>query len=242
MGTLFTSPEHRGTEAPRPEQVSKKKSQCLGASVFREGVCRRSWLIVAILMGCLSPLPAQQLLDKVVARVGNSAITFTDVNAAIALGIVAVPPAGDQQGVAIDRLIERQLVLAEVARFAPPEPDITAVDADVAAMKARAGARLADVMQSTGLDEARIRDLARDTLRIQAYLNQRFGLTVQVSDQEVTEYYRARPEEFARNGTTIPFEAAEPVARQRAAAARRAATIAQWMGDLKQRAEVSSRR
>lgn len=189
-------------------------------------------------MGCLSPLPAQQLLDKVVARVGNSAITFTDVNAAIALGIVAVPPAGDQQGVAIDRLIERQLVLAEVARFAPPEPDITAVDADVAAMKARAGARLADVMQSTGLDEARIRDLARDTLRIQAYLNQRFGLTVQVSDQEVTEYYRARPGEFTRNGAPIPFEEAEPVARQRAAAARRAATIAQWMGDLKQRAEV----
>jgi hypothetical protein len=189
-------------------------------------------------MGWLPPVHAQQLLDRVVARVNNYAITLSDVNAALALGVVEAPPGPDQEATATARLIDRQLVLAEVARFAPPEPEMTAIDRETTAMKARAGARLATVMQATGIDEARIRDLARDTLRIQAYLNQRFGMTVQVSDQDVGEYYRTHQNEFMRNGTVMSLEESEPIARQRAAAARREATIAQWMSDLRMRSEV----
>lgn len=183
-------------------------------------------------------MSAQQLLDRVVARIDGYAITLTDVNAAVALGIVDAPQGADRESVAIQRLVERQLVLAEVARFAPPEPAAAAVDREVAAMTARAGGRLAAVMESTGLDEVRVREMARDTLRIQAYLNQRFGTTVQVSTEEVMQYYARHPEEFTRNGAMIPFEDAEPIARQRAAAERRASTITQWMRDLRARANV----
>jgi len=206
--------------------------------VCRGGEGRRNWLVVAILIGWLSPLSAQQLLERVVARVGGYAITLTDVNAAVALGVVEVPLGPPQVAEATQQLIDRQLVLSEVARFAPPEPEVAAVDREVAAMKERVGARLDALMQSTGLDEARLRDIARDTLRIQAYLNQRFGTTVQVSDEEVALYYRNHASEFQRNGTLIPYEEAEPLARQRAAAARRGATIVQWMTDLRQRVEV----
>jgi hypothetical protein len=188
---------------------------------------------------CVSPISGQQPLDRVVARVNGNALTQSDVNAAIALGIINDASAGDATA-AVDQLIRRQLVLAEVARFAPPEPDPALVDGEVATMKTRAGARLPQVMQSTGIDEIRIRDMARDTLRIEAYLNQRFGTTVQVSDEEVRQYYRAHPAEFVRNGSPVPFEEAEPDARQRAAAARRTATIAQWMIDLRGRADVTT--
>ena len=189
-------------------------------------------------MGWLPEASAQQLLDKVVARVNTYAITLTDVNAALALGVVDVPAGSTQEATATQRLIERQLVLSEVARFAPPEPDVAAVDREMAMMKGRPGARLDTVMQATGLDEARLRDIARDSLRIQAYLNQRFGTTVQVSDEEVARYYRSHGSEFQRNGMPIPFDEAEPAARQGAAAARRGATILQWMSDLRQRAEI----
>jgi hypothetical protein len=195
-------------------------------------------LVVAALMLCLSPVSSQQLLDRVVARVNGIAITQSDVSAALALGVISGADGADD-GATVEQLIRRQLVLAEVARFAPPEPDPALVDREIAAMKMRAGARLSQVMQSTGIDETRIRDLARDTLRIQAYLNQRFGTTVQVSDEEVRQYYRAHPAEFARNGSPIPFEEAEADARQRAAAARRNATIDQWMMDLRGRADVT---
>lgn len=194
--------------------------------------------VAVMLIGWLSPVSAQQLLDRVVARVNTYAITLTDVDAAIALGVVDIPAGPTQEALATQRLIDRQLMLAEVARFAPPEPDLAAVDREIAMMRERAGARLDAVMQATGLDEARLRDIARDTLRIQAYLNQRFGTTVQVSDEEVALYYRNHASEFQRNGAVIPFDEAAPAARQSAAAARRGATILQWMGDLRQRAEI----
>ena len=228
----------RVTETRRHGDQNPKRPPCLRASVALRGGSRSSWLVAAIFVGWLSPLTAQQLLEKVVARVNTYTITLTDVNAALALGVVDVPGGATQEGIATQHLIDRQLVLTEVARFAPPEPDMAAVDREIATMKERAGARLDAVMQATGLDEARLRDLARDTLRIQAYLNQRFGATVQVSDEEVALYYRNHTSEFQRNGTTIPFEEAEPTARQSAAAARRGATILQWMTDLRQRAEV----
>lgn len=180
----------------------------------------------------------QELLDRVVARVDGYAITLTDVQAAIGLGVVDVPPGERATAAAAEQLIERQLMLAEVARFSPPEPDATAIEDEMAAMKRRAGGRLDSLMRSTGIDEPRIRELARDHLRIQAYLNQRFGTTTQVSDEEVAQYYRAHPEEFTRNGVPIPFAEAELAARQRASAERRRLTIAQWMRDLRARADV----
>ena len=186
----------------------------------------------------LSPVFGQQLLDRIVARVNGEVITLTDLKAAVALGVVEVPAGADETG-AIEPLIQRQLVLAEVARFAPPEPAAADVAREAAALTARAGARLAALMESTGIDEARIRDIARDNLRIQAYLNQRFGATVQLTEEEVLQYYRIHPDEFTRNGMLMPFAEAEPLARERAGAERRASTVARWVGDLRTRAEVT---
>jgi hypothetical protein len=93
-------------------------------------------------------------------------------------------------------------------------------------------------MESTGIDEARIEDIARDNLRIQAYLDQRFGTTVQLTEEEVAQYYRIHPDEFTREGTLMPFTQAEPLARERAGAERRASIVAQWTRDLRARGEV----
>jgi hypothetical protein len=193
-------------------------------------------------LGRLPPLSAQQLLDRVVARVNGTPIMLTDVNAALGLGLVQLAAGEDPQAAATRQLIERQLILAEVARFAPPEPDAAAIEREAAALRARAGARLDMLMQSTGVDEQRIRDLARESLRIQAYLGQRFGANLQVSDVEVEQYYRAHPEEFTRNGVLISYEEAAAVARERASALRRSALVAQWLRDLRARADVTEGR
>ena len=194
-------------------------------------------LAVATVAGA-SALGAQQLLDRVVARVNGEVVTLTDVKAAVALGVVEVPAdAGESE--AVELLIIRQLVLAEVARFAPPEPPVADVARETAALIARLGSRLAAVMASTGIDEVRIRDMARENLRIQAYLDQRFGTTAQLTEEEVAQYYRIHPDEFTRDGTLMPFVQTEPLARERAGAERRAAVVAQWTGDLRARGEVA---
>ena len=153
---------------------------------------------------------------------------------------IQAPPGADPIEAGTQQMIDRQLLLAEVQRFPPPEPDAgRRRSREVARLKMNAGARLPALMQSTGLTEERIRDIARDDLRILAYLDQRFGTTVQVSDEEVAQYYRDHEPEFTRGGDLTPFDEAEPVARQRASSERRRATIDQWLRDLRARADIA---
>ena len=185
----------------------------------------------------LSHPTAQVLIDRVLARVDGAPLTLTDVQAAIGLGVVQVPlDAGMQQ------MINRLLELTEVQRFPPPEPSPAAIAAEAARLKMNAGTRLQAMMQSTGLTDQRITDIARDNLRIAAYLEQRFGTTVQVSDEEVANYYRTHEAEFTRGGDALSFDEAEAIARQRVSADRRRAIIDQWLADLRNRADVDINR
>ena len=190
----------------------------------------------------LSCPEAQQLIDRVVARVDGAPITLTDVQAAMGLGVIQVPAGSDSIAAGTQRMIDRQLELTEVQRFPPPEPDRALVAREAARLKMNAGSRLPALMQSTGLTEQRIADIARDNLRIGGYLDQRFGTAVQVSDEEAAAYYRTHEAEFTRGGDTIPFEEAGPVARQRVSDERRRATVDQWIRDLRSRADVALNR
>jgi hypothetical protein len=198
-------------------------------------------IAVAVYVLWLSPLQGQQLLDRVVARVGGVAITQSDVDAALALGVVEPEAGQDRFASGTRQLIDRQLLIAEVARFPPPEPSAAQIAEAVGRMRARAGASFDAVLKRTGLDEARVNQLARDTLRIQAYIDQRFGTSAQVGTQEARDYYDSHRQEFTRNGVLAPFEEVETAARQAAAADRRGRTIAQWIADLRTRGDVVTR-
>jgi len=181
---------------------------------------------------------AQQLIDRVLARIGTSAVTMTDVRASIELGLIEVKPGEDAQAVALQRTIDRQLQLNEVARFSPPEPSVAAIRDEMTTMKARAGSRLPALVTDIGLDDAKLEQFARETLRIRAYIAQRFGTSGQATADEARRYYEEHPAEFTRDGVRMPFEEAEPLARQRASADRLRATIEKWASDLRVRADV----
>jgi hypothetical protein len=181
---------------------------------------------------------AQQLLDRVLARVGTTAITLTDVRAAVGLGLVEVKPGENAEAVGLERVIERQIVLNEVARFPPPEPTAAEVAEQVAAMRVHAGPSYDRLAASAGLDETRLQELARQTLRVRAYTTQRFGTTAQVTEDEARKYFDDHPELFTRNGARLSFEQAATAARQRASAERLRITVDQWIRDLRARADV----
>ena len=129
------------------------------------------WLVAA---AWTSSVIAQQLLDRVVARVGTTAVTQTDVDAAVAFGVVQRGQSADGR-TPVQQLIDRRLMLNEVARFPPPEPDEAAVAGAAARMRSSAGPDANAIMKRTGVDEGRLLEMARETLRIQAYMTQRFG-------------------------------------------------------------------
>jgi hypothetical protein len=161
-------------KSQRPKETTKS-TKCFLLVFFVTFVANNFVTIVA----------AQQLLDRVVARVGTVAITQTDVDSAVAFGIVDPKPADGRDP--LKQMIDRRLILGEVSRFPPPEPTEQAVNEQLAKMKAAAGDRAAAVMKTTGVDEKRLAEFARETLRIQAYIAQRFGTGAR-SDQQRAQW------------------------------------------------------
>jgi hypothetical protein len=183
-----------------------------------------------------APASAQQLLDRVLARIGTEAITQTDVQTLVEFGLIDATSPTDPA--AVRQAIERQLVLREVARFPPPESPVPVLEQQLAAMRARVGDRLEAVMRANGVDEARLLALARDALRIRQYVDQRFALSTQVSEEEARKYFEGHRDRFTRNGEALTFEQAATEARQGALAERQTRAVAQWLQDLRARSEV----
>ena len=59
-------------------------------------------------------------------------ITLSDVRTAVRFGLVAADAPGDVMTASLDRLINRLVILSEVERYAPPEPDPAAIREGVA--------------------------------------------------------------------------------------------------------------
>jgi hypothetical protein len=197
---------------------------------------RRAALVLGLLAAVAGPLAGQTLLDRVVARVNGSVILLSDVRAAAAVGLIEAAPDSPD---AVEQMVQRTLLVEEVNRFPPPEPTGEAVDGELARLRERAGGSLDDVERTTGIQADHVRLLARDRLRIQGYIDQRFGVTVPLTDEQVLQYYRTHPEEFTANGALVPFDRAQGLARERAGLEQRQRTINQWLRDLRTRANVS---
>jgi hypothetical protein len=133
--------------------------------------------IVALLFAVVTRVAAaDEIIERVVAVAAGDVITQTDVAAARDLGLVQVSDAGDPSREIISRLIDRALMLAEVDRYAPPEPSTAAIDSGVQAVRARFDTPPAfdAALAKVGMDERSLRDAIRQDLRIRAYLDLRF--------------------------------------------------------------------
>lgn len=128
-------------------------------------------LLLAFLL-CAAPSVAQELLERTVAIVGGSAITLADVRTAIALGLIDT----SNETVATEALVQRTLILREVERYVPPEPDAAQIEQRLSEIRARVDEKSVErILEAGGFTEPRLRAWLRDDLRIAAYLNQRFA-------------------------------------------------------------------
>jgi hypothetical protein len=182
-----------------------------------------------------------EIIDRVLAVVQGNIITLSDVTAARRLGLVAVPATGDPVAATMERLIDRTLMLIEVDRYAPPEPSDAAIEGRLREMRGRfaSQAEMDAVLTATGMTVEHLRRRVRDDLLLTAYLDQRFGATLQPSDDDVLQYYRQHPAEFTRAGVVQPFNEVTAEVRTRLVAERRASLIEGWVTGLRRRADVN---
>ena len=131
-----------------------------------------------------------EIIDRVLAVVGGNLITLSDVNAAHDLGLVTPRPSGDPIRDVLSQLVDRELLLAEVDRYAPPEPSAVDVDREVQAVRLRFPSTEAFevVLARSGIDLAHLRETLRENLRIRGYLAQRFSVGEERRKQAVDDW------------------------------------------------------
>jgi hypothetical protein len=197
-------------------------------------------LSAVALVASLTVLHSQaEIIDRIVAVVGGQAITWSDVRAARALGLVSIPAEAGDEAV-VERLIVRELMRAEVDRFSVAPVDAAEIEAGVKAARERIGGAVQgrDPLDSLGMTEPRLRAWIEDDRRIARYLEQRFDAPSQPTDDEVLIFFQSREHEFMKEDEPQPFAAVRDEARARLVALRRERLIDEWVAGLRRRAVV----
>ncbi len=198
-------------------------------------------LLIAVGIVLVAAGARAEIIDRILATVGGGLVLQTDAVAVVRLGLMRPPANGDALQWTMDRLIERRLMLIEVDRYGPPEPALGEIDARVHAIDERigSGTDLDLILRETGMSVDQLRLYVRDDLRIEAYIQQRFGATFQPSEDDIVDYYRAHPEAFTRGGQLMSFAEARSAARQAVQTQLRESAVREWLAGLRRRTEVN---
>jgi hypothetical protein len=200
--------------------------------------CRLQIGALALAVASITTVRAE-IIDRVLAVVDGVLITQSDVTAASTLGLVSSAAASSAAAV-LAELIDRQLILAEVDRYVPPEPTSEALDQATGILRARfiSDEAYRKALARVGLDEQSVRRWLRDDLRMRAYLEQRFAVSVP-TDEEVSRYYQEHLETFTRGGRVVPLEEVRSEILAALTTARRAMLVQDWVTGLRRRGNIT---
>ncbi len=213
--------------------------RCRTLRLARAGFCVLTAILPPRLSLAQTPAVAsgEVLLERTVAVVGGAVITQSDVDLAVTLGLVR-PGADGRAASATDAVIDRWLMLHEVARFSPAEPGEAVLQAQLAAVRDRIGGEeaLAAALVRGGFTTARLSAWLRDDVRVTAYLEQRFASAGAPAEADVAAYVETHRAALEQSGVAQADLAR--VARERLVTERRRDLIGDWLGDLRRRTEV----
>jgi hypothetical protein len=163
------------------------------------------------------PLPAQEVIDRIAARVENEVILMSDLRVLSRYQLLVDGKTESDERL-LDRLIDQWIVRteAEASRF--PEP----AEADIN----RGMERLQNSFDSpgeydsrkkqSGLSDAEVRRMVAAQLFLNNYLDSRFRPSVQIDAKAIEDFYRNAviPRAQARGQTAPSLEAARDSIRE----------------------------
>jgi hypothetical protein len=199
----------------------------------------RLLILFVALLGAAGSLRAE-VIDRILAVVDTQIITLSDARAALRFALVPEDVSVDPIAAVLQRLIDRRLMLAEVDRYAPPEPAPAAVEAAIAVVERRFkdSLEMEIALNQAATSREELRRWVRDTLRLETYFQQRFSTVVQPSEDEILSYYREHPTEFAVSGKVQSLEAVRDAVRTAVIREQREVLVKQWVEGLRRRGAV----
>lgn len=202
----------------------------------------------AILLVTASVLLHAETIDRVAVAVGNRVITASDVDrqARIAAFLSGAKPDLTPEGrrKAAELLVDQKLVAGELETVRYPEPDPSELDAAFRDFKSgyfQSDADYRRALADYGLTEAEVKDQLLWQRRFLSFVGVRFRPAVQVSDQDVREYFEKTvlPAARAANpGATFTLEEFRDQIVTRLTGDRVDQQVAQWLADMRSRTEI----
>jgi hypothetical protein len=209
--------------------------------------------VLIIFCGFLLPARAQQVVDKIVATVGDGGrpeiITYSDLRWQLALqpGVQLSPPTSDDLNRALQILINQRLFSLEANRVPSVEPTDKEIQDEIK--------ETLSFFPSTADFEARLRAVGfesvkddnfeliiKQRVRINKYLDFRFRSFVVITPEDEAKYYRERfTPDFRRRypGVLLPgIEERRAQINQILTEEKVAASIETFLDDAKRRAEI----
>ncbi len=147
-------------------------------------------LATAFLLSC-APLRAQEVIDRIVARVENDVILLSDIRLLSRYQLL-VNGKSESDADILDRLIDQWIVRSEASAAHTPKP----TDADIERGLQRLQQSFANRpdyearRKLAELSEAQVRGLTADQLYLDNYLDSRFRPSVRVDEQAIQDFYQ----------------------------------------------------
>ena len=205
---------------------------------------RRAILFLMLLMGqalWVAPLPAQQVIDRIVARVEDDIIMLSEVRE---LGryqqLVEEKQASDDR--LLQQLIDQWIVSSEAAAARYPRPAEDEVNRELARLGKQSASPAAyrQRLQELGLSPAAVRRLVERQMYLARYLDYKFRPAVQVDAAAIEKYYREElvPTLVARGQAAPALETVHDQVRELLVQREISQRAAKWLDETRSRLKV----
>jgi hypothetical protein len=213
------------------------------ARIFSRSAASIACILALFFSGLIFVYPssAQELIDRIAARVENDIILLSDVRH-LGRYQMLVDGKSETEPQLLDRLIDQWVVQneADASRF--PHPTDAEIDQGVAALKKSFPSlqEYEERRKQSGLSEQQVRDKIATQIHLTNYLDSRFRPSVQVDAKAIEDFYTSAvlPRAKARGQEPPSLEASRDVIQEALIEQSIDAQAEQWLKESRSRIHV----
>jgi len=155
------------------------------------GILIRGIFLAAAVAGTFSWLPAQEVVDRIAARVENDVILLSDVRV-LSRYQQLLDGKSETDTQILDRLIDQWIVRTEADVSHSPRPSEADIDNGLSRVRGSLGSAedYEAKRKQAGLREQEVRAMVASQLYLSNYLDSRFRPAVQLNPKEIEDFYQ----------------------------------------------------
>jgi hypothetical protein len=198
---------------------------------------------VAMLLATAALLPAQQLIDRIAARIENDIILLSDVRELSRYQLFVDGKAESDRAI-LDRLVDQWIVRNEAKEALFPQPSDEDVNRSLRRLKRSFSTpeEFEERKEQSGLTDEDILRMLKSQSYLSNYLDTRFRPSIEIDEQAIEDFYKTRvvPRAESRGQTPPTIEAAHDFIQE--ALVQRAINVQadKWLKESRARVRVDN--